>query len=98
MLLPKSWDSSLQPPTWPVLVHAVPLYDSLGETAVQYTINHSEASVIFVSDAKLPMLLLALPNLKRKVTVVYWGLPSKKDLSSLSALVRPFSHLRCRAN
>jgi long-chain acyl-CoA synthetase len=31
----------------------VPLYDTLGENAVEFILNHSEASVVFVQGAKL---------------------------------------------
>eukprot|EP00884_Botryococcus_braunii_P017355 jgi/Botrbrau1/4302/Bobra.0390s0041.1 len=62
----------------------VPLYDSLGESAVEYAINHSGASVIFVSDAKLEKLLKALPNIKHKMTVVCWGTPTQESLDQIS--------------
>ena len=55
-------------------VYCVPLYDSLGENAVEFIINHSESSVVFVSRDKLDTLLKALPAAhKGLTTLVYWG-------------------------
>ena len=55
-------------------IYCVPLYDSLGENAIEYIINHSESSIIFTQTHKFGMLAKALPNVKTNVkTVVYWG-------------------------
>jgi acyl-CoA synthetase (AMP-forming)/AMP-acid ligase II len=55
-------------------IYCVPLYDTLGETAIEYIIHHSEASVVFTQSEKFPMLLKALPMVKDRIkTVVYWG-------------------------
>lgn len=57
-------------------LHAVPIYDTLGEGAVEYIVDHSESVAVFVSDKKFASLLKALasPKLKARVkTVVYWG-------------------------
>lgn len=55
-------------------MHCVPLYDSLGENAIEYIINHSEAVVAFVSSDKFPNLVKALDKTKATLkTVVYWG-------------------------
>ncbi|KAK9816726.1 hypothetical protein WJX72_004272 [[Myrmecia] bisecta] len=51
----------------------VPLYDSLGEDAVEYIVNHSETTVVFVASNKLPTLVAALPSCPRVTTVVFWG-------------------------
>jgi long-chain acyl-CoA synthetase len=52
----------------------VPLYDSLGESAVEYTVNHSETSLIFAEASKLTFLAKAAKNISKNVhTVVYWG-------------------------
>jgi hypothetical protein len=52
----------------------VPLYDSLGENAIEYIVNHSEAVAAFTSSEKLPNLVKALPHCKEHLkTVVYWG-------------------------
>jgi long-chain acyl-CoA synthetase len=54
--------------------YCVPLYDSLGESSVEYIINHAEASIIFTSNEKFPLLGKALPATKKNVkTVVYFG-------------------------
>jgi len=52
----------------------VPLYDSLGENAIEFIINHSESSIVFVSSDKMPALVKALPKTKDVLkTIVYWG-------------------------
>jgi len=57
-----------------MLVSAVPLYDSLGESAVEYTVNHSHTSIIFAEASKLVFLAKAAKNVKENVkTVVFWG-------------------------
>ena len=65
-------------------VNAVPLYDSLGESAVEYTVNHSETSIIFAEASKLVFLAKAAKNVKENVkTVVYWGdAPTVKDATA----------------
>lgn len=52
----------------------VPLYDSLGENAIEFIINHSEAICAFVESKKLPMLAKAIGSLDSRFKhVVYWG-------------------------
>ena len=52
----------------------MPLYDSLGESAVEYTVNHSATSLIFAEGSKLAMLAKAAANIAKNVkTIVYWG-------------------------
>eukprot|EP00955_Chlamydomonas_euryale_P104517 365573-Chlamydomonas_euryale.AAC.3 len=52
----------------------VPLYDSLGENAIEYIINHAEAAVAFVATTKLGALAKALDKTKDTLkTIVYWG-------------------------
>ncbi|GMH34395.1 hypothetical protein BSKO_02229 [Bryopsis sp. KO-2023] len=52
----------------------VPLYDTLGENAIEYIINHSESQIVFVASAKLAKFIAALPEVKSTIkTVVYWG-------------------------
>ena len=36
-------------------VYCVPLYDTLGENAVEYILDHSESTIAFVSAANLGM-------------------------------------------
>eukprot|EP00887_Chlorella_sp_A99_P003454 scaffold7.g3454.t1 len=55
-------------------VYCVPLYDVLGDSALDYIIDHSESTIVFVSADKLPVLAKALPPVASQVhTVVYWG-------------------------
>ena len=62
-------------------LYCVPLYDSLGENAVEFTLNHSEASVVFVSAEKLPTLVAALPAVHGGLrALVYWGNPKQEKL------------------
>lgn len=52
----------------------VPLYDTLGENAVEYILNHSESTICFVSVVNLPKLAKALPKVNDQLkTIVYWG-------------------------
>ena len=52
----------------------VPLYDSLGENAIEFIINHSESSIVFVCTTKLAGLAKALPKTKNVLkTIIYWG-------------------------
>lgn len=52
----------------------VPLYDTLGENAVEYILNHSEAVYLAVSAAKLPQIAAALPNVSQAfLGVTVWG-------------------------
>jgi long-chain acyl-CoA synthetase len=62
----------------------VPLYDSLGESAVEYTVNHSETKLIFIEASKISTLAKAVPKIKDNVkTVVYWGTPGAGDVESV---------------
>ncbi|PSC69675.1 long-chain fatty acyl ligase [Micractinium conductrix] len=55
-------------------VYCVPLYDSLGDSTVQYILDHSESSIVFCSAAKVHVLAAALPMTQRTVRhVVVWG-------------------------
>ena len=52
----------------------MPLYDTLGENAIEYILGHSEASVVVVAADKIGNLGRALATSKQHVqTVVYWG-------------------------
>ena len=55
-------------------IYTVPLYDTLGQQAVEYVIQHSEAKIVFVSANNFSALSTALPAVKDQVkTVVVWG-------------------------
>merc|ERR1712078_509956 len=68
-------------PEWMIAMQAtnrmgmqcVPLYDTMGANAVEFILNHSEASVALASADKLPKLAEALPKCEGVKTVVYWG-------------------------
>ncbi len=52
----------------------MPLYDSLVETAVEYTVNHSATALVFVQASKLGLLAKAAPKVKDSLrAVVFWG-------------------------
>jgi long-subunit acyl-CoA synthetase (AMP-forming) len=54
--------------------YCVPLYDSLGENAVEYIITHSEATVVFAASAKLAAFVKSIEGVKEQLkTLVYWG-------------------------
>ena len=54
--------------------YCVPLYDYLGENPVEYIINHSDSSILFVSKEKLDTVIQALPKAHKGLkTLVYWG-------------------------
>ena len=58
----------------------VPLYESLGENAIEYIIDHSEASFIVVAAAKLPAFSKALPKINAVLKgVVYWGKDASQE-------------------
>ncbi|XP_024391453.1 long chain acyl-CoA synthetase 4 isoform X1 [Physcomitrium patens] len=40
----------------------VPLYDTLGSTAVEYISNHAEISIAFAQEGKLSLMIQSLPN------------------------------------
>ena len=71
----------------------VPLYDSLGENAIEFIINHAEASVAFVATEKLSNLVKALPKTQDVLkTVIYWGEGNKAavEVSALRSPSLPF--------
>merc|ERR1711977_463028 len=51
----------------------VPLYDTLGENAVEYILNHAECKAVFVSGAKLANLLKSTGKMQTVKLIVYWG-------------------------
>ena len=59
----------------------MPLYDSLGENALEFIISHAEVTFCFVQGEKLGQLSKALAKVDGLVkTVVYWGTPDKAAL------------------
>eukprot|EP00892_Ulva_mutabilis_P009730 jgi/Ulvmu1/7129/UM034_0035.1 len=52
----------------------VPLYDTLGENAIEYIIDHSESVYLVVAGAKLPNFAAALPKMTQTLLgIAYWG-------------------------
>lgn len=71
----------------------MPLYDSLGENAIEFIINHSEATIVFVASDKAANLAKALPLCKGRVkTVVVWG---PKDAGVATVRLDPPQTSRC---
>lgn len=68
-------------------IYCIPLYDSLGDTTVDYIIKHSESSIVFVTAPKLPVLAKAMPKVLDLVkAVVYWGALDGKSTPSLQSI------------
>jgi long-subunit acyl-CoA synthetase (AMP-forming) len=65
----------------------VPLYDTLGENAVEYIIDHSESCFLIVAAPKLEAFAAALPKITTPLLgVVYWGKDASPDaLSKITA-------------
>ncbi|GAX79708.1 hypothetical protein CEUSTIGMA_g7149.t1 [Chlamydomonas eustigma] len=65
----------------------VPLYDTLGETAVNFIINHAETKLVVSSGVKLPTVAKALLKSKSVVTsgVVYWGTAPEETIQLLES-------------
>lgn len=62
----------------------VPIYDTLGENAVEYIINHSESCVVFLDGVNISKLEKALPKIKGYIkNVIYWG---KADQESVTRI------------
>ena len=64
-------------------VYCVPLYDTLGENAVEFILNHSEATLCFCDQAKVGKLAKAIPKATGVKTIVYWGSAEEADLAAL---------------
>ncbi|KAF8060497.1 LACS4 [Scenedesmus sp. PABB004] len=80
-------------PEWMIAMQAcnrmsyqcVPLYDTLGENAIEFIIEHSEAVVAFADGAKLAPLAKAAAGIDtaRFKTVVAWGKPNAAAVEAL---------------
>lgn len=81
-------------------LYCVPLYDSLGENAIEYILGHSEASAVFVEGSKLERLATALPHVKGQVSLVLMillcdpSLPLTSDFESLVGISKRFKQHR----
>ncbi|KAL4435216.1 hypothetical protein ABPG77_001898 [Micractinium sp. CCAP 211/92] len=68
-------------------ISCVPLYDVLGDNTVEYIIDHSESSIVFVAADKLPVLAKAMHKARRSVgNIVYWGKPSSLAQAALEEI------------
>lgn len=55
-------------------LECVPLYDTLGETAIEYVMTHSETKFVCAAGSKLAGLAKALSKFSGQlVGVAYWG-------------------------
>jgi long-chain acyl-CoA synthetase len=58
----------------------VPLYETLGENAIEFILEHSAVSLVAIQGNKLGRLAKALSQVQRLAGVVYWGEASDKDI------------------
>jgi long-chain acyl-CoA synthetase len=73
----------------------VPLYDSLGENAVEYIIDHSESTFLVMSSAKMAAFTAALPKITQKLRgVVYWG---SEDAQTLQEGIKTIASIGIKA-
>lgn len=80
-----SWMLSMQACNYYSMA-VVPIYDSLGDNAVEYICGHAGVELIFLDVAKLPEYTRALGKVKVKAkAVIYWGSeqPSEDDSSAM---------------
>jgi len=74
----------------------VPLYDSLGENAVEYIINHAQCTAVFVSNKNISALLKSKGKIASVKEVIYWGEPTPAELKAMAGLgvtTRSFAEL-----
>ena len=62
----------------------VPLYDTLGENAVEYIVNHAECKVAFISAKKVEVMLKTKGKVPTITTLVYWGDVSDESVAALN--------------
>ena len=88
-------------PEWMVAMQAcnktgaacVPLYDTLGENAVEYIVNHAECKIAFVSAKKIGVFLKTKGKIPTVTTVIYWGTPTEEEIKDLGELgINVFSY------
>lgn len=75
-------------------MYCVPLYDSLGEHAIEYIIRHSEASIAFSSTEKFGTLAKSLPHV-RALCVLCTG--RRGSVRSRVCAAAAVTALRCRS-
>jgi long-chain acyl-CoA synthetase len=76
----------------------VPLYDTLGDRAIEFIITHSETTCICVAANKLAALAKSLPKVGGQIkTVVCWGAANQAVLEvriTLATLCAVFEKLQ----
>eukprot|EP00879_Flechtneria_rotunda_P001890 GHRR01002062.1.p1 GENE.GHRR01002062.1~~GHRR01002062.1.p1 ORF type:complete len:668 (+),score=222.63 GHRR01002062.1:317-2320(+) len=61
-------------------LECVPLYDTLGDSAIEYVLKHSETRFVVAAGSKLPGLVKTLHAFKGQLLgVAYWGAAGEKD-------------------
>lgn len=58
----------------------VPLYETLGESAIEYILEHSEARLVVVAAKRMGRMAAALKQVDKLAAVVYWGQAAPKDI------------------
>eukprot|EP00882_Tetradesmus_deserticola_P012274 GHRQ01013008.1.p1 GENE.GHRQ01013008.1~~GHRQ01013008.1.p1 ORF type:complete len:205 (+),score=31.64 GHRQ01013008.1:261-875(+) len=58
----------------------VPLYETLGEDAIEYIIEHSEARMVVVAGKRLGRMAAALRQVDKLAGVAYWGEAAPADI------------------
>jgi len=78
-------------------LQCVPLYDTLGVTAVEFILKHSDSVAAVVEGAKLDVLADALPSVKSQLKLVcFWGKAkeeAKKAVTDLGIALISFGDL-----
>jgi long-subunit acyl-CoA synthetase (AMP-forming) len=65
-------------------LQCVPLYDTLGEKAIEYVMSHSETKFVVAAGSKLAGLAKSLKGFKGKLLgVAYWG-PAPEEAKQVS--------------
>eukprot|EP00218_Dolichomastix_sp_CCMP3274_P007847 CAMPEP_0170141298 /NCGR_PEP_ID=MMETSP0033_2-20121228/6905_1 /TAXON_ID=195969 /ORGANISM="Dolichomastix tenuilepis, Strain CCMP3274" /LENGTH=649 /DNA_ID=CAMNT_0010377555 /DNA_START=6 /DNA_END=1955 /DNA_ORIENTATION=- len=71
-------------------LYCVPLYDTLGEDAIEYIVNHAEVSVVCTEASKLKKVASVMPKCTAVKAVIYWGEASASDLEGFKVPVMSF--------
>lgn len=58
----------------------VPLYETLGENAIEFILQHAEVSLVFVEGSRMARMVQALKEVQPLLAVVYWGPASTADI------------------
>lgn len=58
----------------------VPLYETLGENAVEFILQHADVQLVFVEGVRMARMLKALQEVHKMQAVIYWGPASAADI------------------